>query len=89
MNSRHTIQVDSIYRTQFSNSTMNFNDCSCELMTGICESLDLLTFTEQLERQYHTLQSSMLNQTLSNQWLEENIEPDNVLPDVYDIIRKQ
>ena len=56
-------------------------------MNSICSNLDILQFTERLERQYHILQSSLLNETRSDRWIQENIEPDgNVLPEVYNII---
>ena len=58
-------------------------------MSGICHNLDMLVFTERLEQQYHTLQSSLVNETRSDSWIQENIEPDNVLPEVYNIINQQ
>lgn len=87
------LQVESLYSEQYPHSSKNFTcDSSPEgsqEMTGICSNLDILIFTETLWSSYYEVQSSLLNDTNSDKWIEENIERDSVRPEVYDIIYEQ
>ena len=81
--------MSSLYQAQNRNSTANTFNFSWQEMNNLCSYLDVLEFTERIERQYHSLQSLILNDTRSDLWIQENIQADDVLSEVYHIIKQQ
>lgn len=57
--------------------------CTCPEISNLCNDVETITFSEVLEKRLSIYHNNIVN---SENWIDENIKEEEVIPEVYSLI---